>query len=231
MSKFPIPKNEQKRLNALKAYDLLDTAPDQDVDEMTTLAAALCDVPIALVTLVDENRQWFLSKVGVDTDQTPRDQAFCAHTIVQNEILIIEDAHKDDRFAANELVTGPPYIRFYAGVPLSTPSGENLGSLCVIDTSPKTLNDDQVQALKTLSRQVVKLFELRRMSKQLADTLAELKLLKEVLPVCANCHKIREQDGSWRTPDDYMKRHADVQITHGLCEPCAQKLYPQEFDD
>jgi len=155
--------NEQQRLAALQAYQILDTASEQDYDELTELAAAICGTPIALISLVDEKRQWFKSHKGLDVTETERSQSFCAHAILEpNELMEIEDAHLDNRFKDNPLVTGNPNIVFYAGMPLVDAEGYALGSLCVIDTQPRKLNDSQQRALKTLSKQVINRLRLRK---------------------------------------------------------------------
>ncbi len=158
----PLPANETQRLKVLRSLDLLDTEAESEFDELTTLAAQICNVPVALVSLVDENRQWFKSKVGLEVDETSREVAFCAHSILKpNEIMEIPDARQDKRFANNPLVTEDPKIRFYAGAPLTTSSGYTLGTLCVLDYSPRTLSDSQKKALEILRLLVVRQIELR----------------------------------------------------------------------
>src|SRR5258707_1390020 len=164
----PTPKNEKQRLNVLWQYDVLDTMPEEVFDDLTELAARICEAPIAMITLVDEDRQWFKSKVGVSTSETSRDISFCAHAIGQSELFIVTDATRDDRFAQNPLVTSDPKIRFYAGAPLVTPDGHNIGTLCVIDKVPRELRPDQKQALRVLARHVMSQLEVRRRSRELA---------------------------------------------------------------
>ncbi len=157
----PSPENEQNRLNALLKYNILDTESEQAFDDLTALAAYICGTPIALVSLVDDSRQWFKSKVGTEVTQTSRELAFCAYTICQSEdLLIVPNTLKDERFANNPLVTSDPNIRFYAGAPLVTPDGFAIGSLCVLDRVPRELSLEQKQALAALSRQVISQLEL-----------------------------------------------------------------------
>lgn len=185
---------EPERLNALKQLEILDTPAEKSYDDLTRLAADICDVPIALVSLVDEQRQWFKSKVGLDGDETHRDYSFCAHCILDSGMMEVADATEDPRFRDNPLVTGDPNIRFYAGVPLMLRSGRPMGSLCVIAPERKVLNEFQKKALLTLSRQVSDLLELRIAHLELEKQHVELEKthssLKNLFQVIA--HDLRE---------------------------------------
>jgi two-component system cell cycle sensor histidine kinase/response regulator CckA len=173
--------SEAKRLKVLWQYDVLDTVPEEVFDDLTELAARICEAPIALISLVDEDRQWFKSKVGVTINETSRDISFCAHAIKQQDLYIIPDATKDLRFANNPLVTSDPKIRFYAGAPLITPDGHALGTLCVIDKVPRDLRPEQQQALRVLARHVMTQLELRRHAKDLTEAHKAREATKEEL--------------------------------------------------
>ncbi len=154
--------SEADRLGALHAYDILDTESEEGFDRITTLASRLLGVPIALVSLVDRDRQWFKSCVGLDAESTPRSESFCTHAIAQPGVMVVEDARADARFAENPLVTGPPHIRFYAGMPLSVAGGHRIGTLCVIDRAPRTLAASELETLESLAAFVVDELALRR---------------------------------------------------------------------
>ncbi|MFN8791349.1 MAG: ATP-binding protein [Bdellovibrionales bacterium] len=159
----PKPKNENERLNALRSYRILDSQPEQQYDDICKLASLVCGAPISVISLVDESRQWFKAKVGLDAPETSRDVAFCAHAILdQKKPFIVPDATKDPRFSDNPLVTGGPQIQFYAGTALVTSDGYPLGTLCVIDKKPRQLSAHQIEALESLGRQVILQLELRR---------------------------------------------------------------------
>lgn len=168
----PFPINESERLAALQRYHILDTPPDMEFDDLTALASQICEAPISLISLVDAHRQWFKSRRGVEGSETPRTVAFCAHAILQSDILIVPDTLTDERFVDNPLVTHEPHLRFYAGVPLVTSDNYALGTLCVADRVPRSLSPAQQASLQALARQVVAQLELRRQTMQLAAALS-----------------------------------------------------------
>ena len=172
--KAPLPPDEDLRLTVLRQYDVLDTPAEPAFDDLALLAAHICQTPIALISLLDEKRQWFKARLGISAAETSRDAAFCAHAILdKGAVLEVPDATKDRRFADNPLVQSDPRIVFYAGAPLVTPAGQPLGTLCVIDHIPRALTVDQLAALRCLSRQVISQLELRRQARELAVESAE----------------------------------------------------------
>ena len=161
--RYPIPENETSRLKALDEYKVMDTLPEQAYDNFTKLASIICNTPIALITLLDEERQWFKSRIGLERTEIPREDAICNYAIIQpDSILIVADIAKDARFGGNSLVTQEPNVRFYAGIPLVTSNGEALGTICVMDTKPREITQEQLHILKVLANEVMGQFELRR---------------------------------------------------------------------
>jgi GAF domain-containing protein len=225
--KANIPTQEAARLEALRQYKILDTPSEQAYDDITALAAFICNVPIALISLVDADRQWFKSKVGINIDETSRDISFCAHAILDEGITVVNDALHDDRFDDNPLVTSLPHIRFYAGVPLRTPDAHAIGTLCVIDHQPRELSEYQTRTLAALARQVVMQLELTRNSAQLAAALEKIELMEGLIPICSYCKGIRNDQGYWSSVEKFIKRYSDVEFSHGVCDLCMQQHFPE----
>lgn len=171
-----IPINETVRLNELLKYSLFDTLPEEEYDDLTLLASQICNTPIALISLIDTNRQWFKSNRGLAVPELPRESSFCAHAINDCEnIMVVPDSRLDIRFADNPLVTGEPFVVFYTGIPLVNSEGYALGTLCVIDNKPNELNETQINSLKALSNQVIRSFELRKSKMLLLDSQKKLE--------------------------------------------------------
>lgn len=158
---------------------------------------------------------------------TSRDVSFYAHAILGESTMIVEDAHADERFAQNPLVLSEPNIRFYAGAPFVDRDGFGLGSLCVIDRVPRTLDDRQQEALEALARQVLAHFELTRVSSELATALKESRVLHGLLPICAHCKHIRNDGGYWKSVEDYISTHSEASFSHGICPECIKSHYPE----
>jgi formate hydrogenlyase transcriptional activator len=195
------PRNEEERLEALRRYEILDTLPEQEFDDLTLLAAQICGVPIALVSLIDADRQWFKAKVGLDASEAPRDHTFCAHAILQPDLFIVEDALKDEALATHPSVVSDPNIRFYAGAPIITAEGHALGTLCVIDRVPRGLEPGQIKALRALSRQVMAQLEMRRIAQELARAKAALE--------AEAAERVRAEEALLRTEEyRYLFLHA-----------------------
>ena len=219
------------RMEALRRYDILDTPAERAFDDLTRLASYICKAPIALITLLDDHRQWFKSRIGLGVSETPIEQAFCAHAIKLTDVMIVTDATADTRFASNPLVTRDPHIRFYAGAPLVTPEGVALGTLCTLDRVPRELDAGQREALTMLSRQVVAQLELRRTVSELMQALEEKNValadvddLQGLLPICAHCRKMRDGEDYWHHVDHYFAKHSALRFTHGICPPCFAKI-------
>lgn len=210
-----IPLNENFRLKVLNDYSILDTLPEKEYDDITELASQICGTPIATISLIDETRQWFKSTVGLDADHTSRQHAFCAHAIIEpDKIFTVHDSTKDERFHDNPLVTGEPKVIFYTGVPLVSSEGAALGTLCVIDNKPNELNEFQLKALKSLSNQVITLFDLRKSKIQLEQKSKDLEIrnveLKKFAHIAA--HDLKSPLSNMST------------LTHIILEDYSEKL-------
>lgn len=174
----PAPSGETARLAALYELDVLDTPPEKDFDDIVSLAASVCGTPMAMVSLIDTDRQWFKAKIGTDVTETSRDLSICAHAILGRDLLVVPDARQDARFADNPDVEAEPGIRFYAGAPLVTTDGFSLGTLCVIDQQPRDLGAEQRQALRALAGQVTAQLEMRRYATAVTNSTARLQELE-----------------------------------------------------
>ena len=238
------PANEQQRLATLRGYEILDTEPEAGFDDLTLLASYVCQTPVALISLVDADRQWFKSKVGVSLTETSRDIAFCASAILQPDVFIVPDTRQDERFAQNPLVVSEPKVRFYAGATLMT-DGNALGTLCVVDRVPRELSTEQLEALRALSRQVLAQLELRRnlmrlghslaardraeaekerTLRELKAALANVRTLEGLLPICLSCKKIQDQKGQWQPFEYYVRAHSEAKVTHKICPECSKAI-------
>jgi len=196
MPAAPLPLNEPQRLEALARYEILDTLPESEYDDLTSLAATICQAPISLVSFVDADRQWFKSRHGLEALQTPREQSFCAHTLESQVVFEVPDTRRNPLFQSNELVTGAPRIRFYAGAPLITSDNFHLGTLCVIDHQPRHLSDEQKHALEALARQVVAQLELRR--SLAGERQANARLQSEIEARMTAQSQLRASEASFR---------------------------------
>lgn len=175
MQSAPKPHNEQERLAALKKYNLLDSLPEQVYNDIARLASEICGTPMAMFSLIDSDRQWVKAKSGIDLVESPREVSFCAHVIINpNEPMVVEDARYDERFHDNPFTTQDPHIVFYAGIPIVDPQGNALGSLCVLDSRPRELSDQKLEALKALAKLVQTHLELRRLTAELDQSKAKL---------------------------------------------------------
>ena len=231
--KAPLPDNEIQRLGALHNYDVLDTPPETAFDDMTLLAAQICQVPIVLITLIDESRQWFKSKIGVNMTETSRDIAFCAHAILySDELLEVRDTQLDPRFTDNPLVTADPHIRFYTGSPLVSPDGFALGTLCVLDYVPRVMNTEQKSALRALSRSVIAHLELRRTLVAHRQTAVQLQMLNTTLE-----QKVEARTAQLKTAYDKLTRLTKLYSALSQCNqaivrcPSEMELLPQVCRD
>lgn len=210
--------DETDRLKALRKYRILDTNPEQAFDDLTLLASQICGTPIALISLVDEDRQWFKSRVGLEVRETARSVSFCAHAIQQPGLFIVPDALNDARFSDNALVRQDPHIRFYAGAPLVTRDGHALGALCVIDRLPRTLTDDQQAALQALRRQAEAQLDLRRNLDELRLALEGIDRLGALVPYCSTCEL------NIIIPADLKSM---VKVSDGVTELLGSKHWPE----
>jgi len=215
------PLNEAERLRVLHSYRILDTEPEAGFDHLAEVAAYISGSPIALISLIDSDRQWFKAKIGMDVDETPRDVAFCSHAILTpRSPLVVNDTLRDPRFADHPLVLGDPKIRFYVGVPLTTADDQALGTLCVVDRAPKVLEPDALRSLEAIGEQVVSLLELRLVSARMAEALERVHAMREMLPICSYCKCVRDEDDDWQAVEGFLQKQMGAELSHGICPAC-----------
>ncbi len=217
---FPKKKeNENERLLELESYSILDTLPEKEYDEITFLASQICGTPISLISLIDDKRQWFKSNYGLEVRETARELAFCAHAINDQEnIFIVPDSRIDERFSDNPLVTNNPFVVFYAGIPLVSPKGHALGTLCVIDNEPRHLDASQINALKILANQLMRLLELRLSIMDLQKSEEHLKRLNATKDKLFSIigHDLREPIGTLKPLLDFLLKSSDLSDTENV---------------
>jgi GAF domain-containing protein len=249
---YPMPENETERLNTLRGYGILDTHPEDRFDDLTRLAAQICETRSSVISLVDEHRQWFKSKINFKASQTPREEAICAHAIMTPDVFVVPDTMQDARFASNSHVVGEPHIRFYAGAPLAAPNGHRLGALCVIDFVPRRLRPQQLECLRMLSRQVMaqvvlgkNLQELRtalqqkdNLERDIARLMIDFQETREksntaqgLVPICYVCKKVGDKAGQWQHIESYLAKISTVNATSCICPECSRKRFGCSLTD
>ena len=228
----PVPADDAGRVASLERYRILDTAPEESFDRLTRLAAAITGAPIALVSLVDDDRQWFKSRVGLDAEETPREISFCGHAIATDEIMVVPDSLLDDRFAGNPLVVGEPKVRFYAGAPLVACDGHRLGTLCVIDTEPRPgLTDIEETGLVDLAATVIDELELRLAVLEVEDRRAELSRYHDVMGVTAEFMGLADGNGRVIGVNPAGRRLTGYGQTEDLSGLSIAAFHPPEIDE
>ena len=218
---LPIPPNEEERLKALASYQIMDTLAEKEFDNLTRIASHVFDAPIALITLLDEERQWFKSKVGIEAESTPREISFCQYAIVDGETLIVNDAQEDERFENNPLVTGNPNIRFYAGHPITNEQGHSLGTLCVIDGKPRSATPEQIELLRGLAETAMSLIECRKANYR-------LEIYKRFFDESLNLMCIVDMQGICREINPFFMKKLGWEQSQLLSRPLMDFFHPDD---
>jgi GAF domain-containing protein len=216
------------RLRALAKYDILDTAPEADFDQLAELARTLCHLPIVTIGFVNRSREWFKARIGIDLPELALEHSFAARVLSGPQVLVVPDARQHSKLAALPLVSQPQGIRFFAGVPLVTRAGTPIGALCVMDRSPRPhFPIEHRSALQTLARQVMVQMDLRRTVRDLALTMcqkiaaeAAANELRLLLPTCSACKNVRSDQDYWIAVDEYLSSHSHPHLAHGVCDEC-----------
>ena len=222
---------EQRRLAALKEYDSQKNRTDIAFEELAQLASKLFNVPIALVTLIDDKFQWYMGNVGSPLSRIPREDTFCKYAILGTELMVVPDASVDVRFSKHPHVTAPGGVRFYAGAPILTSDGQAIGSVCIVDTQPRNLLPTQGEALMAIARTSMRLLEQASTAAKLAKALSEVAKIKGLVPICCSCKNIHCDEGYWSRVEEYFNEHTGVEFSHSVCPECMKKLYPGYVDE
>ena len=221
---FPTPENEQERVELLRKLDILDSLAESSYDFIVGVASRLFDSPVAFISFLDENRQWFKATVGLEVKETPREVAFCNYTILNENILVVEDMQQDDRFKNNPFVKDDPSFRFYAGFPITLGDDLRIGTVCVLDNKPRTFSENDKMLLKELAEHVTDLIKIRKISDELREKNREVQELQKLIPICSWCGKIKDDQNYWQSVESYISQQQHSKITHSICDDCSKNL-------
>lgn len=227
----PVPDNEIDRLKALRSYNILDSLPEKEYDAITRLASYICQAPVAMITLIDNDRQWIKSKVGVNVEETPRQDSFCRYTILDDQVLEVPDSLKDERFKDNVFVQDAPHVRFYAGAPLIDDNGFRLGSLCVIDLVPRTLTTEQRDALQILAREVISHLSLRKQKKELEQSLQTHREFESLFNNSPDIHCITNNNSEIELINKSVNTILGYEPEEAIGKPIWEFFASEEFED
>lgn len=223
------PLDDAERLEALRRTGLLDGDPDPTLDRLTRLASRILQAPVSLVTLIDEDRQFFASQVGASEPwasrrESPLSYSLCKHVVAERDAMVIPDATKDERVCENDAVSELG-VRAYVGVPLVTAEGHAIGSFCVMDGRPRDWSDDDLEILRDLAMAAMAEIELRMTVRALDEALGRIRTLRGLIPICTSCKNVRDDAGYWQRVEQFVTHHSDATFTHGLCPDCADEMY------